>query len=82
MSAFESAGWLKRNCATSGFARSLVNRLAGFRGAPVKPFHGAGDKLMIVGHWLSLRSLASIITRFFVSNVVLHQDGVFAFQGR
>ena len=34
-----------------GFARSLVNRPAGFPGAPVKPFYGAGDERIVVVHF-------------------------------
>jgi hypothetical protein len=31
-----------------GFARTLVNRPASFPGAPLKPFHGAGDERIVV----------------------------------
>jgi hypothetical protein len=37
-----------------GFARPLVNRPASFRGAPVKPFHGAGEAQRERRHLLRL----------------------------
>ena len=45
-------------------ARPFVKRPASLPGAPVQPLHGAGDERMIVGHRLSLRSVAAIFTRF------------------
>ena len=52
----ESAGSTPRNCVTKRGARPFIECPAGFPGALVKPFDGAGDERMIVGHYLSLRS--------------------------
>jgi hypothetical protein len=42
-----------------------LDRLArSIPGAPVQPLHGAGDERMVIGHRLSLRSVAAIFTRF------------------